>query len=266
MLHHNKKRNTHLLHEFLVRQVVQCVMDGKDPKPIIQLTKKYFAPGSVLCEEDNLFNIILKCKKDRNVLTKVIDEIKKFAVRLDTKKLDIEKTRLIDEVRKLGCEKMYDHKVKDYTLFASIQTLINNVRGKSIIESVSGIHLEENIINLLLSEDHSNDGKYAGKQPNYHLLMMIDSITEDLKKMPLSQRELVLEYIDAPQNGEFNFIDKRLAENAKIIERNMGKFGDDTNKKMKLFACKVKEAVNTKDKFTMLLESQELVDELVAVK
>ncbi len=264
MLKHNKRRNTHLLHEFLVRQVVQHVMDGKDPKPIIQLTKKYFAPGSTLCEEDNLFNIILKCKKDRNVLTKVLDEIKKFAIRLDTKKLDIEKTKLIDEVRKLGCEKMYDHKVKDYKLFASIQTLINNARGKSIVESVDGIHLEENIVNLLLNEDHTNDGKYSGKQPNYHLLMMIDSITEDLKKMPISQRELVLEYIDAPQNGEFNFIDKRLAENTKIIEKNIGKFGDDTNKKMKLFSCKVKEAASTKDKFTMLLESQELVDELVA--
>jgi len=269
MLKHNKRRNSHLLKEFLTREIAKLVIDNKDPKQVIELTKKYFASGTMLCEEDNLFNVILKCRKDRNVITKVLDEIKKFANKIDEKKLDTEKTKLIEDARKLGCEKMYNHKVKDYKLFASIQMFINSARNKGINESLDGIHLEENIINLLLNENVDDSGRYTGKQPNFHFLMMVDSITEDLKKVPQSQKELILKYLDVPQNGDFSFIDKKLAENVKIIENSVNKFGEDTNKKMRVFVGKIKEAKNCsmKDKLITLLESQELCDELVvAVK
>ncbi|MFA5189036.1 MAG: hypothetical protein WC460_06795 [Patescibacteria group bacterium] len=260
MIKHNKKRNTHLLYEFMVRHIAQLIIDNQDPAPMTRLVNKYFNSKSIMQEEYKLFEAVLNCRKDRNIILRVLSEIKKFTNKIDYGKLDLEKTTLISEVKKLGYNNMYDHRVENYKLCASIQLFINNSRNKNINESVDGIHLEENIVNLILNSDSNvAASKYIGKQPNFHFITMIDSITEDLKNLPQSQRDVVLEFID---RNDFSFVDEKLNKNKIEIGKYCKNFGEETNKKINVFIKKFNEVKELRDKFVLLVESQELIDEL----
>lgn len=256
MMRHNKKRNTKLLYEFLAMHAAELVLDNKNPHQIIGIVKKYFANGSILSEENQLFDVILNCKKDKNTILKTLKEVKKFSNRIDVGKLDLEKTSLISEIKRLKFDNMYNHKIDDYRLLASIQLFINNSRTDKIKESINNIQLENTIVDLLVNNKQNNNNHHI-KQPNFNFLAMVDSITNDLRNLDQIHRNIILEFIDNPSK-----LDERLEHNAKNIVKYANKFSDCTNKKINKFLRMVCEAKQQKDKFIKLLESEELIAEL----
>jgi len=143
-LKHNKKRNTALLYEMLVREVIKQSVD-KDTKKrnkAISLLKECFNKGTEIGKELQLFKNLLETK---NLLPytaeKLIQETKKEYATLDIKKVFSEQSILIKKINKELSSSVFSNFVPNYR---SIATL-SQVFGEDV-SIKKRIILEENIL------------------------------------------------------------------------------------------------------------------------
>jgi len=151
---HNKRRNSGLVYEFLVRKMSESLIDkdSRSYKCALAITKKYFAAGQPMAKERQLFEIIASTRGVKpNVARRVLAEVIIVAKKLDHRLIDIKKSNAIKEIhRAFGKNLFSDYKFADYKAYASIQMLINGCNPKSTInESVQRVHLEEALINYM---------------------------------------------------------------------------------------------------------------------
>ncbi len=153
---HNRKRNTGLIYEFLVRQLASQMIDKDNAgwQKTYEVIERYFSPSSVLAEELDMFNALralrgLKETAARRLLSEVYNRARK----MDEHKLDIKKSNLIKDVNyAFGKDFFSKHRVTEYRLLASIQMLIDNCRSPGrLAEDVQRIQLEESLISYLTS-------------------------------------------------------------------------------------------------------------------
>ena len=125
---HQKKRNTVLVYEFLVRYISKSLVEGEQKKSstALRIIKKHFKPGTLLYKEFRLINSLMKMNGiSEHSAASIIQEAKKEARKYNTKDLDREKSLLIRSINHGLNEKMfYDQNIEDYTMLASTQTLI----------------------------------------------------------------------------------------------------------------------------------------------
>jgi hypothetical protein len=155
-MRHNKKRNAALLYEFLIRHVSKCLVESRkdEANKAVALLKKYYRSGP-LREELDLFNCALNTKvHTAEYASKLLSEVLKRAKRISPKRLDENKTRLIKDInRSFDADSFYAHKIPNYVMYASLQTLLNNETGhKKLHESVNRLQLEEKIVTYLLTD------------------------------------------------------------------------------------------------------------------
>jgi hypothetical protein len=153
---HNKKRNSALLYEFLVRHISDCVLNNKqeEAKKTLGIVKKYFSKDSPLSDELRCIRVLVNTKgiKSPESARRVIGEVYNHAKNMNVRQLDEVKSKLIADVNKtLANENVYNYKVPNYKLYASAQVLLNNQRNKkTVLESVEKIRLEDVIAEHLM--------------------------------------------------------------------------------------------------------------------
>lgn len=156
---HNKKRNSGLVYEFLVRRLGLTMVD-RDPESYLKtvgIVKKYFSPGMPLEREKEVFNVIAKSRGlNESTARRVLGEVQKHITGLDPKKVEIKKSNLIKEVHYTFGQNFFDvHRIPEYRLYASIQMLIEqyriNASGANITEGVQKIQLEEGLVKFMTS-------------------------------------------------------------------------------------------------------------------
>jgi len=156
---HNKKRNSGLVYEFLVRRLGLTMVD-RDPEAYLKtvgIVKKYFSPGMPMEREKEVFNVISKARgMNETMARRVLEEVRKHVVGLDHKKVEIKKSNLIKEVHYAFGQDFFDvHRIPEYRLYASIQMLIEQYRqaalGSNIAEGVQRIQLEEGLVKFMMS-------------------------------------------------------------------------------------------------------------------
>lgn len=132
---HNKKRNTGLLYEFLVRTISQALVDDDKKKSAkaLKIVKAHFKPGTELYKEFRLINSIMKTTVSSDaVASSILGEAKTAARSHDTSTLDREKSLLIRSINhQLNDDNFYDQHIKEYRTFATVQNLINDWRSTS---------------------------------------------------------------------------------------------------------------------------------------
>lgn len=153
---HNKKRNVGIIFELLLRCVSARLIEGneKSAQSALDIISKYFDKESDLYREFRLFNALAKSTvSDTAVAAGILSEAKQAARRCDAKKLDIEKSRLIKEINhSLDDPTFYHRRVSDYTVYATIQTLLNDWRAKDRSDLTRTIQYETKIVDWLLKE------------------------------------------------------------------------------------------------------------------
>ena len=153
---HNKKRNVGIIFELLLRCVSARLIEGneKNAQSALDIISKYFDKESELYREFRLFNALAKSTvSDTAVAAGILSEAKQAARRCDAKKLDIEKSRLIKEINhSLDDPTFYHRRVADYTVYATIQTLLNDWRAKDRSDLTRTIQYETKIVDWLLKE------------------------------------------------------------------------------------------------------------------
>lgn len=170
-MRHNKKRNTALLYEFLIRHISKCLIDKnhEESNKTVSLLKRHFGSGP-LREELRLTNSLLANRvKTLEYATKIIDQVCDERAKIDSQGLDRAKSKLIREVNELfDPNQIYAYKIPDYVVYASVQMLLNEQAAQKL-DSVERIKLQERIAQHLLREEKTESVKDAIKlNPNYN--------------------------------------------------------------------------------------------------
>lgn len=154
---HNKRRNTGLLYEFLIRTSIDLLFEGKKEKAYhaLAIVKKYFTKGKPLYEELKIFRVLLNAKnvKDRQTVRKMIRESYVHVSQLNGNEINREKSRLIQEIgQNFDKKKLYGYYIPDYRAYATIQTLFCDARRQgNFIDNIEKIRLEDVLIDHVIS-------------------------------------------------------------------------------------------------------------------
>lgn len=154
---HNKKRNTALLYEMMVRHISHCLIENKqeEANKTLDICKRYFANNTLLGQELKLFKEIASSEfKNRDSAVRLLENVYKSSSALDVRQLDVAKSKLIKEINyNLSKDKLYNHRIPNYVVYASLSTLINENRVKrKSLNNVEKVYLEDVVIEHILKE------------------------------------------------------------------------------------------------------------------
>ena len=157
-LHHNKKRNSALLYEFLFHHITNCVMENnnKDATRALSILKKYFySSESPLRSELKAFNLILNSNiPDKDSIKKILNEICEYVSKLDIKASNGKKSELIKEINhSFGKDTVWKYKIPNYKTLATIQVLFNSLRGSDVENNIERIKLKNMIVESLATRN-----------------------------------------------------------------------------------------------------------------
>ncbi len=254
-MRHNKKRNTALLYEFLIRHVSKCLIESRkdEANRAVALLTKYYKTGP-LRQELDLFNHALYTKvKTPEYASKLLGEVLKEARRMNTRRLDQSKTKLIKEInRTFDGDSFFNHKIPNYVMYASLQTLLNNANGhKKLNESVNRLQLEETVVQHMVSEKHAklsikDSLKMDPKYSNAVCRVVINKFNEKYSgTLNEAQKKLLSKYAVSLISENRHVLSKALAEEIENVKTALTRVTDkeivkDKDLLGKLSECRMK--------------------------
>jgi hypothetical protein len=216
---HNKKRNTGLIYEFLVRTISSALVEGdkKRSSTALKILKRHFKPGTELYKEFRLINSLVKTTvSSDSVAGSILREARNAARGHDLPVLDHEKSIIIKHINyTLGNEDFYDQQINEYRTYATVQTLLNEWRVDSPdIGKVASY--EDQLVKWLMSnKEHPDDHLISEDAGTSRLLMKI--MTKKLNEkysgmLNEDQRSLIKSYVFATASDDPEIIRKKLSE------------------------------------------------------
>ena len=152
---HNKKRNSLLVYEFLVRTISKSLIEGDKKKSAaaLKILRRHFKPGTEVYKEFRLLNALAKTTvSSEHVAASILKEARQAVEKFDMKQLDREKSILIRNINHvINDENFYDQHVSEYRTYATMQTLINEWR-KDAKDIYSIGQFEDSVMKHLVSE------------------------------------------------------------------------------------------------------------------
>jgi len=203
---HNKKRNVGVIYELLVCHISKCLVenDKKRSKAAIKILKKHFQPNTELYKEFRLFSALARATVSTpGIAASILSEAKQAARSCDIKKLDKEKSALIRDINyRLNDTGFYRHRIGEYRIYATIQTLLNDWRSGMNADLRRVADYEDKISSWLTSEKEKIN-LFEDGQPQVDDLV-IKIMMEKLNKkfnhaLSVDQKEIVQQFVF---NGE----------------------------------------------------------------
>ncbi len=157
MARHNKKRNTGLVYEFLIRKISRSILEHNDKERdlIISIVKRHFSPSTELYREFRLFNSLIETTvSSEQVVNSILHSAKEAARNYDISKLEHEKSMLIKTINyDINDDRFYDQRLTEniYKIYATVQSLINEWRSLTP-DIVKQALYEDQLKQWLLSE------------------------------------------------------------------------------------------------------------------
>jgi len=207
MSNHNKKRNVGLIYEQLIRYASKCILEGKTDRAEIamQIMKEHFKPGSELYREFRLFNALVQTRvPSESLAIRVLEEAKSAALTHDPGKLDNEKSLLIRSINKrLDFPGFFDMRIPEYRKLATVQTLLNDWRGKDSTVSSQRAMYESKIVEHLTDKDQIAPIAKKSEVTSLSLKLMQEKL-ERKYASTLNQEQITLInlYVKASTRGE----------------------------------------------------------------
>ena len=248
---HNKIRNTGLLYEFLLRQITADVLNKDDKSKAISIVKSRFNETTELGKELALYNIVINKKFNNDAKADYfINEVIKERKKLNNSVLKREKYNLIKEIQSnYNLQKFTSSKVPNYKIYAStyklfefINSLSPDEKTESFFNLVEHITTDKNEIKL--SETITN----LPDDEDLRILTyktLLEKFNQKYTKLSGAQKNLLKEYINNISNTNslkdtLQTIVSELKKDLKTHSKNL---------KDKVVKIKLKEAINSIDKF-----------------
>ncbi len=153
---HNKKRNVGIIYEQLLRRTSAFMIESEEKKALdcVRITKKYFKPGSELYREFRLFHALLNTTtRSEPLAVRILEEARRGAKMFSQQQLDVEKSKLIKEINHtIDDTDFFNQPVKEYRLYATIQTLINDWRKSDDASLARVADYEQKLVEWLMKD------------------------------------------------------------------------------------------------------------------
>lgn len=199
---HNKKRNVGVIYEVLVRYIAECMVEKKiDEKRIAsRILKKYYSQGTEIFKEYRLFKSLVETTVSTDIVANsILIESKKAVKTFNEKKLNKEKSSLIREINyQLGTDKIYNIRIDDYKLYATIQTCLNEWKKPVADNLVLLAEYENRLVNKLISLKESPNPYFDKMKDvdNFVVKLMAEKFNERYSSsLDEDQRSLLKNYV-----------------------------------------------------------------------
>ena len=153
MARHNKKRNSGLLYEFLVRTISRAIVENDESKAQVSknILKKYFKVDTELHREYRLINALVNVSVGSEAVAHaVLEEARRAAQNMDSTALKEEKSSLIREINhSLGQDEVYSESVVKYKDYASAASLLKYWRNEKSLDINTVVKFEKVLIENL---------------------------------------------------------------------------------------------------------------------
>ncbi|NBP00713.1 MAG: hypothetical protein EBU90_11395 [Proteobacteria bacterium] len=264
---HNKKRNTGLLYEFLIKTISQALVDDdkKKSSKALKIVKTYFKPGTELYKEFRLINSIIKTTvSSEAVAASILNEAKLAARSHDLNELDKEKSLLIRSINhQLNDDHFYDQHISEYKTFATVQNLLNDWRSKSPDLSRMASY-EDQIVNWLVTakQEKSDHIVVEGSQGSNRLLMkiMMKKLGEKYdNSLTNEQKSLIKAYAFSSANDDNKTILLKIKEIKEKLINSINSYLLENSKSEKYLSDKLNEV-----KSNLLVDHEQVNDSIVA--
>lgn len=215
---HRKKRNTGLLYEFLTKHAAERVVSGDKQglSKTVKLLKKHIKEGSQLRDELRLFKSLMRSRvPNREAARRVVAEARNAARAVDATKLDREKSLLIRGINHtFGTHSIYDQRVDEYRLFATVQSLLDEWRRPVPTDVVALALQEDELVEHLVSPRPGDPLKESRDDVDELLVRMMAKRVDGKIKgvMNAEQLKLLDAHVIALRDGDMSGV-KRMIEN-----------------------------------------------------
>jgi len=240
---HSKYRNTGILFELLVRQITaDTLKEGESPA--VDLLKNYFFK-SELGKELRLYESVTKSKVlSENQASAFISTILEQSTKLNRSALRKEKYNLIKEIKSLyNINEFFATKVKNYTQFASIYTLIESQNSKNITNTEQIVNNKVNLLEHLTKSVASDEVK--------------NDVLSEFQTYDKGTRILTYKILLEKFNDKYD----DLSNDQKSVLKEFIESVDSTPKLRNFYNNKIKEL-----KYAVLTEAKGLKDKVVKIK
>ena len=153
MTRHNKKRNSGLLYELLIRKISRSLVEGDNKSASISksIVKKYFNAGTELHKEYRLINALVNVPVgSESIATAVLSEAREASKKFDSKALKIEKSNLIREINhEFNKDNFYAESVPNYRMYATASSVIGYWRSEKHLDINTVVDYEKKLIEAL---------------------------------------------------------------------------------------------------------------------
>lgn len=246
MTKHNKKRNVGIIYELFTRHISNLVIEGKkkEIKKATKILERRFKKGTELYKEFRLFNALVNASvssQDKAVI--VVENAKKEILRIDNKKLNQEKSKLIKEINyDINDKDFYYRSIPHYREYANLQNLFNEWRKKDRSDLKNLIEKEEKAISWLLHEK---------------------KIIQETAADASSANSLVFNIMNEKINNKYS----NLTNDQKQIIRNYALYSDSDKNRFKNFLVENKsKALREIENFKMTCDNQIILEKIDNVK
>jgi hypothetical protein len=150
---HNKKRNVGIIYEQLLQRAAAALVDNdaKTANICTSIIKKHYRPGTEIFKEFRLFQALLNTTVRSEALgLRIIQEAKRGVHMFSQRQLDIEKSAMIRDINKsLNESGFFNLPIKEYRLYATVQTLMNDWRKEDEASFVRVVDYEQKLLEWL---------------------------------------------------------------------------------------------------------------------
>lgn len=258
---HNKRRNSLLIYEFLVRAISKSIVDDdkKKSSTALKILKRHFKPGTELYKEFRIMNALVKTTvSSEHVAASILNEAKSASNSLDFQKLDREKSLLIRNINHLlNDDNFYDQHISEYREFATIQTLINEWRSNNKDLYVLAKY-EDQLMKHLITEKTQPSDSTISEDTSGSARLLMKIMTKKLNEkysgiLNEQQKSLIKAYAYSAASDDQTSIRMKLKEIKSDLLSRIDCYETEANEYLK---NKLQET-----KSTLLSEDLELVDD-----
>lgn len=231
---HNKKRNVGIIYEQIVTFICEQAIQNNDvdSKKALDILRKHFKKGTQLHKEYKLFTALHKTRNITESLSmSIINECKQACnYHFDEEKLEIEKSLLIKELNyNFGKGVIFENKVKDYKIYATIQVLLNEWRLKTNRDIEKIGLFESKLQNWLMTKDETKSSVVIKEYDPLVTKLMKEKYENKYSKLLNNQQKEIIDIFMNIEQQEESLLTEKLSilkENALLTVK---KFKKDCN-------------------------------------
>lgn len=277
---HQKKRNTGLLYEFLIRYSTNLLFENNktEANKVFLILKKYFSKGRPLCEELKTFRVLLGSNvKEKQTARKILNEAYMHAEKCNSRQINQEKSSLIRDINcNLDSKKIYNYHIPEYKAYATVQTLLNTKKN-NFLDNVEKLKLEEYLIDHIVSDKKLNEDRDPlKKNTKYNNIVYKFSLKRFNEKygkvLSGEQKDLLHKYSLYLMTENIEPIKNAIVVQVERLKRQLSEVKDESIKKDSDLMQKIKESKDAlsyedfdkinDEKIVKLLKFQQLAQEL----